>query len=185
MGRPNLYQTGLPLGTFKRGDSHPTVPDRFYFGHSKKSGYEFWYSQEQYISFAKNAVEKTKLWVQRNPDYRVKWWAENAGKAAYYASQRRKLIRDQKHISKPYRKQILEYYVLAAYLTKITGVEYAVDHIIPLKCCNELGTRIATGLHVPWNLQIITKEANSQKSNKIRPEIKGLRIYESPFSVLV
>ncbi len=43
---------------------------------------------------------------------------------------------------------------------------YVVDHIMPIR-----GTNI-TGLHVPWNLQYLTQEENSLKSNKI-PVISG------------
>ena len=44
-----------------------------------------------------------------------------------------------------------------------TGVEYEVDHIMPIdwetsKCC---------GLHVPWNLEVITRRANRKKGNKL------------------
>ena len=49
------------------------------------------------------------------------------------------------------------FYDEARRLTKETGVSYVVDHIAPL---NGVHT---CGLHVPWNLQVLTDAANKRK----------------------
>jgi len=59
------------------------------------------------------------------------------------------------------KQDIKALYAQAVLLTKITGERYVVDHIVPL-----LNPSVC-GLHVPWNLRVITQEENLKKSNKL------------------
>lgn len=55
-------------------------------------------------------------------------------------------------------QEISEYYQVAAMLSTVTDISYHVDHIQPLS---------KGGLHVPWNLDVITARENCKKGNRI------------------
>lgn len=114
-----------------------------------------------------NKVKKIAAnWYENNKDKKkaqVKIWSiKNKEKVNSLSSKKRaiKLNRTPKWLTKIHFNEINLFYKLAKIKTEKTGVKHHVDHIIPLQGKN------ISGLHVPWNLQILTETENIKKSNK-------------------
>ena len=73
----------------------------------------------------------------------------------------RKMNAMPKWLTKEERDFIISLYKHAKYIEKMFGIKCHVDHIIPLRGEN------VCGLHVPWNLQILTAEDNLKKGNRL------------------
>jgi hypothetical protein len=58
-------------------------------------------------------------------------------------------------------KEIDDIYLKCITITIETGIRHDVDHIVPLQ------GKTVCGLHVPWNLRIITEKDNQIKHNKL------------------
>jgi hypothetical protein len=110
--------------------------------------------------------ELKRAWVNRHPDLHkascAKWAKNNRPKLNKRDSSRRALeINCQPSWLTPiHMAQIQEMYDVALAKSVQTGIAYEVDHIHPLR-----GNGF-NGLHVPWNLQIMTSSENRAKSNK-------------------
>jgi hypothetical protein len=93
-----------------------------------------------------------KIHKQRNPDYY---------NALTSLRKRRHKNATPSWLTRKQKTEIKQLYLIAITMTKTTGERYVVDHIIPL-----LGKDVC-GLHVPWNMRVITQEENLKKSNKL------------------
>lgn len=92
-----------------------------------------------------------------------KWAKENPSKVARRFAKRRAIKRDSfpSWLSAVQLAQIQEMYDVALARTVQTSIKHHVDHIHPLQ-----GNGF-NGLHVPWNLRVITAKQNQQKTNNV------------------
>lgn len=90
------------------------------------------------------------------------WQKNNPGKINAKNKLRKlsKKHRTPSWLSAEQLKEIQEFYILAKELQWLSIEPLEVDHIVPLN------GKYVSGLHVPWNLQILPKSMNVQKGNK-------------------
>lgn len=99
---------------------------------------------------------------EERKEYSKNYRKQNKGKVNANTSKRAaaKKQRTPPWLTKLHYNQIEMFYDSAAALTKELGIPFEVDHIEPLQ------GKDRSGLHVPWNLQVITKVDNNRKYNK-------------------
>lgn len=90
-------------------------------------------------------------WAKKNTD---RCNAKTAHRRALRANAEPPWLSDQQKV------EIEVFYNRAKRLTLETGVDHEVDHIVPLN------HPLVCGLHVPWNLQVLTAKENRAKANR-------------------
>lgn len=101
----------------------------------------------------------SKAWHERNPDYLSNFYKAN--KERYVAARaRRRAAQDSATpawLTAIDKAMIQEMYDVSEARYIQTGIKHHVDHIVPIN-----GKNVA-GMHVPWNLQVITAHENLSK----------------------
>jgi hypothetical protein len=116
------------------------------------------------------AKQRANQWYQDNKEYALEkhkeyskqWKQDNKDKHCSYEGKRRakKLQATPLWLTTEHYIEIESIYKLAAIQQKTTSIKHHVDHIVPLQ------GKTVCGLHVPWNLQVLTASQNCSKSNK-------------------
>jgi hypothetical protein len=141
-------------------------------------------AREWYLRNKELTKERARAWAEANPEKRSasidKWREENRAqhnatnrlwnannkdvKAALEGKRRAaKLQRTPTWLSKDDLWLIQQAYELAELRTRLFGIDWHVDHIIPLQ------GKLVSGLHVPTNLQVIPGAENCKKNNAYQP----------------
>lgn len=120
-----------------------------------------WYHENK-----EKASQQNQAWREQHKEefneYVVGWRRNNLDKLTKNAS----TYRAQKIQAIPKwsdESEIQEVYIRADELTKLTGIQHVVDHVVPLN------SDVVCGLHCQANLQILTLTENSSKGNRYWP----------------
>lgn len=109
--------------------------------------------------FTEYRKENRELIRERNR----KWQSENKETVLKKEHRRRKKLKDATPawLSDYDKQEIRNYYIARNVMRVASGENYTVDHVIPF-CGDNV-----SGLHVPWNLQIITNIENILKGTSV------------------
>ena len=149
MDEEKWYFTGIPC---KRKHIAPRLKSN---RQCKQCAYDRRAKYEESTSYVKwKQANKNKVassWQKRNSS------SVNANTRKYQAS---KINRTPSWLSKEQLLEVKDFYKMAKELELVFPWKQHVDHIVPLQ------GKTISGLHVPWNLQIIPAKENMIKNNR-------------------
>lgn len=122
--------------------------------------------KKQWNKTNQTTIKESRLqWLEKNPSKRKESSAKyQKANRAYYNSYSSLRNRYQKQAQLKSLTEWDLFYIEELYdIASKRGLE--IDHIIPIKH-NKI-----CGLHVPWNLQMLTRSENAKKSNKYDEDV--------------
>ena len=146
----------LPTSRFHPNQKCCSKKCRYVVANKKNSIYKAkWQSENS----GKVDVSRNK-YVENNPEKvriaKHSWYSENKS----YYTERASVRNGYRAKAKPKWLNELDKLWIAEIYDLARRTNRQVDHIIPVR------NKIVCGLHVPWNLQLLTKEENTRKSNR-------------------
>ena len=120
----------------------------------------------RYESNKEAILAKNKEWRDSKPreyhnEYLRKWKSENRGKVVQSGKKRSiPMSKCLKLLGEQQIGTLNQFYNYASRISECIGIKHHVDHVLPLS-----GDGF-TGLHVPWNLQVIPATINLRKGNR-------------------
>lgn len=122
-------------------------------------------NKEKISVLRKLRYQETK---QESREYSIRFKKEN--RAYYNAAGQMRALKKKKAtprwLSIEQIEDMRNLYRLSELMTSETGTAHHVDHIVPI-----MGIGVC-GLHVPWNLRVITQEENLKKGRRLPDELK-------------
>lgn len=141
---------------------------------SKKDGLKSWckictkkYVAQHYEKNKQKYIDKAAQWKEENQERRAEIMSKHKkNNRAYYTENTAKYRADKdnrtpKCLTEFDHLHIKCLYQVAAMRTRESGEPWSVDHVIALR------GETVSGLHVPWNMAVITLEDNTRKNNKL------------------
>ena len=178
------------------------LDDTAFYPHKRnKSGLSSWClecsAEKSKLSYQKRkekVVASVKRWKQNNPEQakqhlqkyyenntqavkdRAKLWKKDNLAAVAALSRKRyasKIQRTPNWITEEQIEMMKEIYELAELRTRHTGIEWQVDHILPLQ------GKLVSGFHIPENLQVVPAQWNQSKNNSFDPMFPSRQFYHA------
>jgi len=122
--------------------------------------------REKYIDRKDIVTAQNRIWQENNREQvrqiNRDYYAADPSRRRSYQNTRRARVKKQtpNWLTKNDYAKMEMLYSISRFITRKTGVEMAVDHIIPINGKN------VSGFNMPENMQVITKLENEKKGNR-------------------